>query len=45
MNVGELAAEADDELLARYRQHDDEAAFAVIHDRHRDGLLAYAGSA
>ena len=42
MNVGELAAEADDELLARYQQDDDEAAFAVIHDRHRDGLLAYA---
>jgi RNA polymerase sigma-70 factor (ECF subfamily) len=42
MNVGELASEADDELLARYQQDDDEAAFAVIHDRHRDGLLAYA---
>lgn len=42
MNVAELASEADEELLARYQQCDDDTAFTMLHDRHREELLAYA---
>lgn len=38
----ELANETDGELLARYRQHSDGDAFAILHDRHYERLFAYA---
>ena len=43
MTLRELGSEAaDDELLARYQQCDDEAALAAIHLRHSHNLWAYA---
>ena len=43
MTLGELGSEAaDDELLARYQQRDDEAALAAIHLRHSHNLWDYA---
>ena len=41
-SLTELADETDDELLARYREHDDGDALAVIHSRHEKSLRDYA---